>query len=151
MLSCEGDYCASDKVFLSCRKVNVILSSDTAADRRKTGALRELWSRLINLHWRMASKQINKHTKDKTERRGKSWGKMDRHTTQLKGRHVWLLRAAHAGTAAATGCLLIYLSLLGLRGRGLLQINATFSFWSGPRVATFTVPLSATQTVHSHI
>lgn len=71
VLSCEGDYCASDKVFLSRRKVNVILVSDTATDRRKTGVLHELWSQLINLHWRMVSKKINKHTKDKTERRKK--------------------------------------------------------------------------------
>lgn len=41
-LSCEGDYCASDKVFLNHRKVNVILASDTATDRKTTGALHEL-------------------------------------------------------------------------------------------------------------
>lgn len=131
------------KCFLSRRKVNVILASDTA-DRQK-----EDWSSAWAL--KPADKpaledgfqqKINKHTIDKAERRkkkGKSWGKMDRQHPQLKGRHVWLLQAAYAGTAAATGCLLIYLGLLGLRGRGLLQINATFSFWYRHPVVMFTV------------
>lgn len=38
-----------------------------------------------------------------------------------------MLQATHTGTAAATGRLLIYLGLLSLGGRGLLEINAAFS------------------------
>lgn len=145
--SCEGAYCVSDKVFLSHHKVNVILASDKATDRRRAGALHEeLWSQLINLPWRMGArkrkKERNKRIEDKTERAGKkekSWGKMDRRLPRVKGRHVWLLQAAHAGAAAAAGCVLIYLGLLSHRGRGLLQINATFPSWYVRRVAMLTI------------
>lgn len=133
-------------MFLSRLKVNVIQIQQT--DRRKTGALHELWSQLINLHWRMVSKKINKHTKDKTERRkkrGRVGEKMDRQHPRLKGCHVWLLQAAHAGTTAATGCLLIYLGPLGLRRRGVLQIHATFSSWYGHHIDTLTIVLCVLQ------
>lgn len=77
VLSRQEDYCASDKVFLSRCEVNLILASDKATDRRRTGAPHQLWRQQINLHWRRGfpkNKEINKPIKDKTEIRGGSWG-----------------------------------------------------------------------------
>lgn len=140
-------------MFLSHHKVNVILASDKATDRRRAGALHEeLWSQLIKPAAEDGfpkKKEINKRVEDKTERAGKKRRVGER---WIAGFHKWkdvmcdLLQAAHAGA----GCVLIYLGLLSHRGRGLLRINATFPSWyvAPCRHVNYS---PATQTVHADI
>lgn len=62
---------------------------------------------------------------------------MDRQLPQPTGRHLWLLQDTHTGTA--TGSLLIYLGLLSLRGRGLLDKCDIFPMMCGTTVHYITV------------
>ena len=115
---------------LSCRKVTVIPAPDKAT-HRDLGALKPAdktapGEGLVE-KIREREKNEKKKKKKKKKKKGRVGGKMDRQLPPPTGRRLRLLQAAHTGTAAATGRLLIYLGPLSPGGRGLIQINAAIS------------------------
>lgn len=117
---------------LNCCKVNVIPAPVKATHRDQELCL----GALKPADKTAPGEGFLKKIRERKRKGRESWGKMDRQLPQPTGRHLWLLQATHTGTVAGTGRLLIYLGLLSLRGRGLLEINAIFSPWCVVQLCT---------------